>query len=70
MKRKTYNTLSRIPLIKPIVDMVTDIPFIYHFPGSVEKRGKILGEYQRTHPDEILTRQLIKKIRSEAANKE
>lgn len=70
MKKKTYIMLSHLPVIKSIVDIVTGIPFIYHYPGHAEEWNRHLGNYLDTHPDEILTQQLIKKLQAESVKKE
>lgn len=67
MKKVTYFLLTHLPIVGPIIKLKTQP--MYCSPGLAEgffdEQMKIIKEYQRTHPDVAITKQLIEQILAE-----
>ena len=62
MKWKTYAILSHLPIIGTAVKIITNAPSFYCSLAMEEGLPEVLTEYMRSHPDEIMTCQLAKKL--------
>jgi len=63
VKKKTYRTLSCIPLFGPIFKIVCD-PMLFSTPASADGLPKQVTEYMRDHPDTFVTKRLLWRIMS------
>ena len=66
MKKTTYRILTLIPIVRQVVKGCVDPIWIYgslgRESGETQKTLDLYNEYIKTHPNEQLTRQLIKKL--------
>lgn len=64
MKKFAYNLLIHLPIIGPIIRMKTQVMFCS--PGTADgffnEQVKLIKEYQKKHPDIVVTKQLLKKL--------
>lgn len=69
MKRIVYEALSRIPLVGQVFKFsVTPMGFTNHWVGDDEpehlkKDREFIAQYHKTHPDEVVTKQMLEKER-------
>lgn len=68
MKRKTYDVLSRIPIVNCVVGLIVDDPNLGSSLMREEGMDKPIVDYMERHPDVHITRQLAKKILKNSKN--
>ena len=64
MKKKTYNILSRIPIINTYVKYVVCDPTMYSSPFIASDLWPKVVAYSAKHPDEQIARKLLHNINS------
>lgn len=62
MKSRTYNILTRIPIVSTIVKHGICDPSMFCSPMLCEGLDPKIRNYMSTHPGEVITRKMMKTI--------
>lgn len=62
MKKKTFEMLSRVPIVGTIAKLVLVDPSVFCSPARDEGLISAVNEYAKAHPDELITKKVYERI--------